>query len=92
MGVDDEGSDEPNDPGTTWEEYLSVWLLILLEMERSLDGLSNYREKQFPVLPSEQNRLVTASLLTVNNNFCLEPSSKMSTAIKVQLMMKCKRK
>lgn len=46
MGLDDEGSDGPNDAGTTWEEYLSVWLLILLEMERSLNGLSSYREKQ----------------------------------------------
>lgn len=39
MEIDDEGDGEANAEGITWREFA-----LLLDMERSLDGLSSYRE------------------------------------------------
>lgn len=39
MEVDDEGDGDANEEGITWREFA-----LLLDMERSLDGLSSYRE------------------------------------------------
>lgn len=44
MEADDDGDREPREEGITWRELASLLLTLLLDMERSLDGLSSYRE------------------------------------------------
>lgn len=41
---DDDGDGEASEEGITWRRLVSVLLTLLLDMERSLDGLSSYRK------------------------------------------------
>lgn len=44
MESDDDGDGEASEEGITWRRLVSVLLTLLLDMERSLDGLSSYRK------------------------------------------------
>lgn len=42
----DEGDGKPNDDVITWREFALMLLTSLLDMERSLGGLSSYRKTE----------------------------------------------
>lgn len=44
--VGDEEDGVPNEDGITWREFALVSLTLLLDMERSPDGLSSYRKRK----------------------------------------------
>ena len=48
--VDDEADEEANEERITWRELALALPISLLDMERILDGLSSYRERQDNVI------------------------------------------